>query len=1554
MSLLNSSIFAVPKHGFMSTSSISSAYMLSFASIVDGLKGRTYAGLASLLLMFILATLPANAEAATKRWTGATNGLWSNAGNWSPAGAPQAGDDVVFSTGAVTTSVTNDIQGLSLASISMERSGYTISGNTVILTRRFEGIGGNTFNIGLDLRGMGIGLFYETFNGPIEINAAQTGLWDGKFNGTVNVRNYSVYIGGAVLSGQILGTGVLFTSSYDTDGFIYSGTSTTAFSGEVYGDTGLYLLNGSLPGATVREIGVYGSGRVSAVIFGDCVPGIAFTNSAGLVSGSTGTITTNIYQDANLLVQINGVIPGDSYSQVVVNNSITLVDQPNLMITLAAGFTAPVGQVFRIVDNRSSAAVVGSFGSFQEGSTIQIPGGYEFTISYRGGDGNDVTLTLTKAPRVWRGGAGPNWSTAANWVNGVPQTGDIVSFPETASSLVSNNDLVGISLAGLVFAGRGYTLGGNAIILTGSASSVGGNTVTARLEMRGASTQYRSAGANPQDQLNGLVVAAANGVSLIGASVNGGLDVGAFAVIVNSSWLAGTLSGTGRILLEAFRTTVSSTGSFSGTINCQLAILNRVSLPAARFDGSLNSTAFCDLSGNGAIGGTTTRVGLITPAQTDAQGVFLNGVPAVLEIGTIPSFTSFISGVNVFARGTSAGVDYGQIRSTGQIFLDNLSSRIFFNLQNGFTPLPGQVFTVLDNRGTQAVNGTFSGLAEGAVVSANNNANVRLVISYRGGDGNDVTLTAIGALPSATTVSATPNPVTRGQSVTLRATVTVNGTSPSGTVVFSNGATSLGSSTLSNGAASLTTSFATAGNYAITARYSGDTSYTSSSGSLAGGLTVNNPAVSIGISPNSVPNGTAGAAYAPTLFIASGGASPYTYSVSSGTLPFGLSLSNAGVLSGTPSTAGSFTFTVRATDLNGATGFASYSATISQQGLLSQTIQFSNPGQFPTNSIVSLNASASSSLPVTFTSSTVSVCNIAGAQATLIVAGICTITASQPGNTVYAAATPVTVSFSVATQPLDPPTNLICVAASQAAACTFVPSAAVLSSAATTLFSYTLTCSGTNLVQVVSPSVSGTNALRTLSISGLQAGATYTCMLRVSSLTATSANSASSNLFTVLAAAIAPPPPALNRVIAGNGQATVAFTRPSSDGSGAITRFTAVAVGTNISASCNAPCSSIVVTGLTNGTPYTFVVLAVNAAGNGLNSAVSGVVTPLASLTNRAYPAPLAQRGGAIDPFGTNQSRVFVYGAGNLNYLGAFNGVQFQWLPRGSLSVGDRVLGIGDFDGNGMSDYAYQSTLPADSPTGSVQVSPFSLGTESASRGVKREWIVQTVADLDGDGVSDMVFRWTGFDPARPQDTGVSYIWFMKSGALNQVRKRGGAPLDWKLLGAADINGDFAADMVYVSPENQVRVLMATPNRTCANIGAGSLPFGFQALTVSDFQANGRAAILARNPNTGVVILHALDARNLTLPAPTADPDNPDAPCTSSSLQISTNIIEMPRLLGWTFYASGDFNGDGFFDVAWVNSSGQLILWLMGPNTTNPVVIPNAGMTIPNAVVLQP
>jgi hypothetical protein len=84
-------------------------------------------------------------------------------------------------------------------------------------------------------------------------------------------------------------------------------------------------------------------------------------------------------------------------------------------------------------------------------------------------------------------------------------------------------------------------------------------------------------------------------------------------------------------------------------------------------------------------------------------------------------------------------------------------------------------------------------------------------------------------------------------------------------------------------------------------------------------------------------------------------------------------------------------------------------------GKLDQTINFTAPVDttFVSGALVPLSASATSSLPVTLTSNSTTICTISGSNAVLLKAGVCSITASQAGNTTFDSATPVARSFTI-------------------------------------------------------------------------------------------------------------------------------------------------------------------------------------------------------------------------------------------------------------------------------------------------------------------------------------------------------------------------------------------------------------------------------------------------------------------------------------------------------------------------------------------------------------
>ena len=90
--------------------------------------------------------------------------------------------------------------------------------------------------------------------------------------------------------------------------------------------------------------------------------------------------------------------------------------------------------------------------------------------------------------------------------------------------------------------------------------------------------------------------------------------------------------------------------------------------------------------------------------------------------------------------------------------------------------------------------------------------------------------------------------------------------------------------------------------------------------------------------------------------------------------------------------------------------------------------------------------------------------------------------------------------------------------------------------------------------------------------------------------------------------------------VAGDGQAAVSWTAPAFDGGSAITQYTATSSPGGLTAVVDGDTLNAVVTGLTNGTSYTFTVTAANAVGTSGPLAPSNAVTPVPPPTPTPIP----------------------------------------------------------------------------------------------------------------------------------------------------------------------------------------------------------------------------------------------------------------------------------------------------------------------------------------------
>jgi hypothetical protein len=176
-----------------------------------------------------------------------------------------------------------------------------------------------------------------------------------------------------------------------------------------------------------------------------------------------------------------------------------------------------------------------------------------------------------------------------------------------------------------------------------------------------------------------------------------------------------------------------------------------------------------------------------------------------------------------------------------------------------------------------------------------------------------------------------------------------------------------------------------------------------------GAMTVDNlnlSAAASGITSPATASGFVGLAFS---YLITANNSPTSYNATG--LPAGLSVNTAtGLITGTPTAAGSSTVTLYATnDLGAAT--QSLALTVNRQA---QAITFGGlPGKQVGDAQFNLAAAASSGLPVTYTSSNPSVATVSGNTVTVVGVGSTTITASQSGNGTYLPAVDVSQILAV-------------------------------------------------------------------------------------------------------------------------------------------------------------------------------------------------------------------------------------------------------------------------------------------------------------------------------------------------------------------------------------------------------------------------------------------------------------------------------------------------------------------------------------------------------------
>lgn len=175
----------------------------------------------------------------------------------------------------------------------------------------------------------------------------------------------------------------------------YSGDRPTDFITLGTKDTG--ILSGTYQSADVYGL-FKGNGIIKTSIFVYATGHIAPGNSPGCITSDTLSLS------GEYLVDLGGNTPCTGYDQLKVLNAsaaagaVTLDNTSSVLTTSRYNnYTPKQSDVFVIIDQAGVAAVSGTFKGLPEGATFS-QNGITFKISYVGGDGNDVTLTVMNQP----------------------------------------------------------------------------------------------------------------------------------------------------------------------------------------------------------------------------------------------------------------------------------------------------------------------------------------------------------------------------------------------------------------------------------------------------------------------------------------------------------------------------------------------------------------------------------------------------------------------------------------------------------------------------------------------------------------------------------------------------------------------------------------------------------------------------------------------------------------------------------------------------------------------------------------------------------------------------------------------------------------------------------------------------------------------------------------------------------------------------------------------------------------------------------------------------
>jgi len=415
-----------------------------------------------------------------------------------------------------------------------------------------------------------------------------------------------------------------------------------------------------------------------------------------------------------------------------------------------------------------------------------------------------------------------------------------------------------------------------------------------------------------------------------------------------------------------------------------------------------------------------------------------------------------------------------------------------------------------------------------------------------------------------------------------------------------------------------------------------------------------------------------------------------------------------------------------------------------------------------------------------------------------------------------------------------------------------------------------------------------TTGATSATVTGLTNGTAYT--FRV-----TATNAVGTSLPSLPSAAVTPRtvPGAPVGVVAaaGNSLAGVSWAAPASDGGSPVTGYTVTAAPGGRTATTNGA-TTATVTGLSNGTAYTFTATATNAVGTSLASLASAAVTPssstmapwaptgvtaIAGNTQAAvsWTAPASDGGSVVTGYTVTAApggrTATTTGATSATVTGLTYGTAYTFTVKATNAAGSSadsarsnsvtptaaVTRLSDFNSDGSTD------LVARDVAGRLWLYPGNgvggfLGRRQIGGGWNIMTSIVTPGDVTGDGVGDLVARDTA-----------GRLWLYPGNGSSGLSARRQIGSGWNTMNAitaaGDLNGAGRPDLLARDLGGVLWLYTVSGNAAVgARIRIGAGWNGFTVLGAGDLSGDGRADVLARDPAGALWLYRGNGAGGLT------------------------------------------------------------------------------------------